>query len=339
MGVDYSDLMRLVGGHVEARIVQTALELEIFENIGNQALEAASVANSLDLEPRATELMLNALTALGLLRKREERFSLTDVSAKYLKGDSPGYLGGMIRFESSLWHCWTSLTEAIRSGRPVRPPNMYQDNPKETAIFIDAMDSLVKARGDAEIMAGAFDWDNAHELLDVGSGPATYPISLCQRFSNLRATIFDLPATIKLTEGYVREAGLSSRIRLISGDYRVDEITGSYDVIFLSNIIHGESYEVNQRLMAKLSAVLERGGSVIIKDHILDSMRAHPAVGAVFSLLMLLTTEAGRCYALDEVKAWMLAAGLMQIRQIDLLAPLNSSLIIASKQESIHNSC
>jgi hypothetical protein len=339
MGVDYSDLMRLASGHVEARIVQAALELEIFENIGSQAVEAASVANSLDLEPRATELMLNGLTALGLLRKRAERFSLTDVSEKYLKRDAPGYLGGMIRFETSLWHCWTSLTEAIRSGRPVRPPNMYQDNPKETAIFINAMDSLVKARGDAAIMVGAFDWDKAHELLDVGSGPATYPISLCQRFSNLRATIFDLPATIKLTEGYVREAGLSNRIRLISGDYRVDEIPGSYDVIFLSNIIHGEGFEVNQRLMFKLSSVLEPGGSVIVKDHILDSTRAHPPVGALLSLVMLLTTEAGRCYAFDEVKAWMLAAGLRQIRQIDLPAPLNSSLIIASKQETIENSC
>ncbi len=337
--MDYSDLAKLAGGHVEARIVQAALELEIFEAIENHALEATSVAVSLDLDPRATELMLNALTALGLLRKRQDHFSLTEVSAKYLKRGAAGYLGGMIRFEASLWHCWTSLSEAIRSGRPVRPADMYQDNPKETTIFIDAMDSLVKARGDAEIMAEVFDWDNARELLDVGSGPATYPISLCQRFSNLRATIFDLPATLALTEGYVREAGLTNRIRLISGDYRVDEVPGNYDVIFLSNIIHSESFEVNQRLIVNLSSVLEPGGSVIVKDHILDSTRINPPVGALFSLLMLLTTQAGRCYAFDEVEAWMSAAGLTHIRQIDLPAPLNSSLIMATKEEHVAKSC
>jgi SAM-dependent methyltransferase len=305
--MDYSDLAKLAGGHVEARIVQAAVELEIFEAIENHALEATSVADSLDLEPRATELMLNALTALGFLRKRQDRFSLTDVSAKYLKRGAAG--------------------------------DMYQENPKETAIFIEAMDSLVKARGDAEIMAEVFDWDNARELLDVGSGPATYPISLCQRFSNLRATIFDLPATIKFTEGYVREAGLTSRIRLISGDYRVDEVPGSYDVIFLSNIIHSESFEVNQRLIVNLSSVLEPGGSLIVKDHILDSTRINPPVGALFSLLMLLTTQAGRCYAFDEVEAWMSAAGLTDIRQIDLPAPLNSSLIMATKEEHVTKSC
>ena len=216
---------------------------------------------------------------------------------------------------------------------------MYQDDPKETTIFIDAMDSLVKARGDAEIMAEAFDWDTAHELLDVGSGPATYPIALCRRFPNLRATIFDLPATIALTDCYVREAGLTSRIRLISGDYRVDDIPGSYDVVFLSNIIHSESFEVNRRLMVNLSSVLKTGGSVIVKDHILDSTRINPPVGALFSLLMLLTTQAGRCYAFNEVEAWMSAAGLTHIRQIELPAPLNSSLIMATKENHVENSC
>ena len=88
--MDFSDLAKLASGHAEARIVQAAVELEIFEIIGSDALEAKIVANSLDLEPRATELMLNALTALGLLRKTVDRFSLTDVSARYLKSGAPG---------------------------------------------------------------------------------------------------------------------------------------------------------------------------------------------------------------------------------------------------------
>jgi hypothetical protein len=317
--MDFSDLAKLASGHAEARIIQAAVELEIFDTIGTDALEAGILAKSLDLEPRATELMLNALTALGLLRKRADRFSLTDVSARYLQRSAPGYLGGMIRFQSSLWHCWTQLTDASRSGRPVRHANMYQENPIETETFINAMDSLAKARGDVELMAEAFDWNNATELLDVRSGPATYPISLCRKFSHLRATIFDLPATITLTDRYIREAGLSSRIQLITGDYR-------FPTSFTA-----KAFKKTKRLMAKLSSMLKSGGSVIVKDHILDNTRANPRVGAIFSLLMLLTTEAGCCYAFDEVKAWMVSAGLTHIRQIELPAPLNSSLVIGRK--------
>ena len=116
--MEFSDLARLASGHVEARIVQAAVELEIFDAIGNDALEAGTVGKSLNLEPRATDLMLNALTALGLLRKRADRFGLTDLSAKYLTRGTPEYLGGMIRFDASLWPCWEQLPEAIRNGRP-----------------------------------------------------------------------------------------------------------------------------------------------------------------------------------------------------------------------------
>ena len=329
--MEFSDLANLAGGHVGARIVQSAVELGIFDAIGNDALEAAAVAKLLELEPRATELMLNALTALGLLCKRANQFHLTGATARYLKRGSPEYLGGMIRFEASLWRCWEQLPDAIRSGQPVRPADMYQQDPTETQIFIEAMDSLVKARGDTETMGQAFDWNNATELLDVGSGPATYPIALCRRFPALRATILDLPGTLKFAQRYVREAGMEDRIRLIPGNYRNDPIPASYDIVFLSNIIHGEGDQDNESLIDKLAAVLKPGGRLVIKDHILDESRAHPAEGAIFSLLMLLTTARGRCYSFGEIRRWMERASLKGAQEIALPPPLTSSLVIATK--------
>jgi hypothetical protein len=329
--MDFTELMRLAGGHVEARLTQTALELAIFDALENSAATAETVANRLELHPKATELLLNALASLKLLHKRKEYFSLTETAAKYLLNSSPQYVGAMIRFESSLWTCWERLPEAIRSGQPVRPPNMYQDDPTETEIFIKAMDSLVKARGDAEIMTNAIDWSGITELLDVGSGPASYPIALCQRFPNLHATILDLPGTLTITERYVREAGMAERIRLIAGDYRKEPIPGAYDVIFLSNIIHGEGFENNRSLIRKLVPNLEPGGQIVVKDHILDDSRTTPPVGAIFSLLMLLTTESGRCYSFSEIKNWIEQAGLSRVRQIDLPPPFTSSLVVGTR--------
>ncbi|HEX6769010.1 MAG TPA: methyltransferase [Candidatus Binatia bacterium] len=206
---------------------------------------------------------------------------------------------------------------------------MYQADPGETEIFINAMDSLVKARGDTDVLAGAIDWSKIGTLLDVGSGPATYPIALCQRFPQLRAAIVDLPGTLKITERYVAGANLTPRIELIPADYRGDPIPGSYDAILLSNIIHGENEDRNAALMRKLAANLNPRGRLIVKDHILDDSRAAPAVGATFSLLMLLTTDGGRCYSFAEIIGWMKQAGLNRVERIDLPAPLTSSLVIA----------
>ena len=329
--MNFSELMSLATSHVEARLVQTALELGVFDALATTALTAKEVADGLKLDPSATELLLNALTSLQLLRKNSEAFSLAEVAETYLVKNSPQYVGGMIRFDSSLWNCWEKLPEAIRSGKPVRPPNMYQDAPNETEIFINAMDSLVKARGDADAMASALDWHSVSTLLDVGSGPATYPIELCKRFPNLSVTVFDLPGTLRITKRYVNEADLAKRIKLITGDYRSDPIPENYDVIFLSNIIHGENDEKNAGLIAKLARSLNPSGRIVIKDHILDDSRANPAVGAIFSMLMLLTTDGGRCYSFGEIRRWMELAGLRQVRQIDLPPPLTSSLVIGAR--------
>jgi SAM-dependent methyltransferase len=328
--MNFSELMALASGHVEARIVQTAVELKIFDALRDSAQSANQLARMLQLEPQATELILNALTALNLLHKKADQFSLAEISRAYLLSDSAGYLGHMIHFEASLWSCWEKLGQAVRTGKPVRPPNMYQEVAEETETFINAMDSLVKARGDADLIPDALNWSQVEQMLDVGSGPGTYPIALCERLPNLRAAIFDLPATLKITERYIRAAGLEQRIDLIPGDYRRDPIPGNYDVIFLSNIIHGENYLKNQALIAKLAQRLKPAGRIVIKDHILDSGRATPPVGAIFSLLMLLTTDGGRCYSFDEIYGWMRSAGLNQVQKVDLPPPLTSSLVIGS---------
>ncbi len=67
--MNFSQLMGLAGGHVEARIVQTAVELAIFDALEAADLNAPTLAQNLQLDEQATELLLNALTALGLLEK------------------------------------------------------------------------------------------------------------------------------------------------------------------------------------------------------------------------------------------------------------------------------
>jgi len=330
--MDFSDLAKLASGHAEARAIQVAVSLGIFEALKDSSRDAAAIASLLHTDPSATELLLHALVAPGLLEKRDRLFSLTDISATYLVRSSPKYLGGMVLFESSLWDCWGALESSVRSGKPARETNMYQADPEETERFIYAMDSLVKARGDAEILAERLDLSGVRELLDIGSGPATYPIYFCKKYPGLRATIFDLPGTIKITERIVRPSGLEDRIRLITGDYRVDPIPGRHQMVFLSNIIHAESAEENARLMAKLHSCLDPQGRIVIKDHILDDTRTHPPVGAIFSLLMLLTTDCGRCYSFSEVKRWLEEASFKRVFEIPLPHPLTSSLVVGVKE-------
>src|SRR5262245_14839970 len=134
--MDFTELMRLASGHFEALLTQTALELAIFDALKDSAATAAAVANRLKLEPKATELLLNALVALELLHKGKDHFFLTETATKYLLTSSPQYAGAMIRFESALWACWEKLPDAIRPGQPFLPPNLSQHESAETEMIL-----------------------------------------------------------------------------------------------------------------------------------------------------------------------------------------------------------
>jgi precorrin-6B methylase 2 len=331
--MEFSELARLAGGYAEARAIQAAVKLGVFEALKDPK-DAGGIAAMIHCDPRATAMLLNALVSIGLLKKHASLYSLSEISSTYLLKSAPKYLGGMILFDAALWNDWGKLEEAVRSGKPARMPDMYQSDGEETERFIHAMDSLVRARGDAEVVQvvmEALDLGKVTDLLDVGSGPATYPIAFCRKHPSLRATIFDLPATLKVTERFVRASNMNQRIKLVPGDYRSDEIPGTYQLAFLSNIIHGEGAEDNERLVAKLYDRLDKGGRIVIKDHILDDSLAHPPAGAIFSLLMLLTTMQGRCYSFNEVKAWLENAGFERVEEVALPPPLTSSMVIGVK--------
>jgi len=122
--LDFSDLARMASGHVEARIIHAAVELGLFDCLADQSLDAAQVAVALRTDLRATELLLNSLAALSLLRKEGEQFSLSAAAKTYLVGNSPKSLCGMIRFNASLWNCWGKLADAVRTGKPARPADI-----------------------------------------------------------------------------------------------------------------------------------------------------------------------------------------------------------------------
>jgi len=236
----------------------------------------------------------------------------------------------MIAFEAATWDLWGRLEEAVRSGRPVRTPDMYQTHPAETRRFILAMDSLTRARGDAVWLAEHLDLDGVENLLDVGSGPATYPIALCRAHPALKVTVFDLPATLAVTREVVAPSGVEDRIELVAGDYHTDALPAGFDRVFLSNVIHGEDEAGCAALMQRCFDALRPGGRVVVKDHILSEDLTAPAGGAVFSLLMLLSTR-GRDYGFGEVAGWMTDAGFEPPTETVLPPPFSSSLVIARR--------
>jgi SAM-dependent methyltransferase len=328
--MEFRELARINGGYAEARILHAGVMLGLFDQLDATGRPAAAIAGALGTEPRATELLLNALVAMRLVRKVDDRFLETDVSRTHLTTASPTSYVDYVRFDAALWPLWGNLAESVRSGTPARDPDMFQSSSEDTARFIDAMASLVRARGDARILAETLDLGGVRRLLDVGAGPGTYAIELCRRHPELRATLFDLPGTLAVTRRHVEASGLGGRVTLVPGDYLRDPLPEGHDLVFLSNVIHGEDEDTNRALMRKIHGALAPGGRLMIKDHVTDESGTSPAPAAIFSIAMLLFTR-GRDYAFAEIRDWLDAAGFARV-EADVLPPgLISTLVVAYK--------
>jgi len=331
--VELSELLNLAGGHAPARAIQVALKMGLFEALAEGALDASALATRIGAVAPTTALLANALTAIGLLEKASGGYTLTPDARRFLLRSSGNYVGGMIAFDGEVFPLWSGLEDTIRDGRPAREPDMFQHDPQETRLFIGAMDSLVRARGDAVYLAQHLDLSQIATIADVGGGPGTYMMEFLGRFPHLRATILDLPATLRAAREILesRDRGLRARLELMQYDYRSQEFPATFDAIFLSNIIHGENEATNRALVQRCYRGLTRGGTLIVKDHIMDASLVEPAAGAIFSLYLMLVTQ-GRDYSFDEVAGWLKEAGFSRIRQQHLPAPpFTSSLVVAHK--------
>ena len=70
-------IMELATAFQRSRPLLTAFELGLFTTLNAEARTSEETADALGTDPRATDRLMNALVALGLLEKRDGRFSNT----------------------------------------------------------------------------------------------------------------------------------------------------------------------------------------------------------------------------------------------------------------------
>ena len=291
----------------ESRILLTAHELGLFTALGNGRHTSAGIAAQLGTDPRATDRLMNALCAMGLLEKENGRFSNSPAARACLVREGPEYLGGLMH-TVHLWDRWTTLTEAVRKGTSVSIRDVHERGEQWLSAFIAAMHD--RAVRQAPAIVGQIDLSDVTRVLDVGGGSGAYAMAFVRAKAGISATVFDLPDVLPLTRTYIEREGLSQRVDTVPGDYLKDGLGKDFDLVFLSAIIHSNSPSENAGLIGKCARALRQGGRVVVQDFIMDEERLTPSHGALFALNMLVGTESGDTYTEAEVSGWMTAAGL-----------------------------
>jgi ubiquinone/menaquinone biosynthesis C-methylase UbiE/DNA-binding CsgD family transcriptional regulator len=313
-----ANLIQSARAFQESRVLLTGLELDVFTTIGEGAT-AAEVAQRLSTDPRATEMLLNALVAVGALRKGDAVFHCT-VESKALGPARPGLLH-MVH----LWDTWSSLTECVKTGKAIQSRGPENFSEARTRAFIAAMHARAQESAPETVrLSGIRD---AKRMLDVGGGSGAFSIAFARACPELRAEILDLGPVVPLAENYIREAGLQDRVGVRPGDMRTAEFGQGFDLVLLSAVCHMFSEDENRSLIQRCARALVPGGRLVIREFILQEERTAPPFAALFALNMLVGTEHGNTYTEGQYRTWIEEAGFGTITRADP----EGDVLVASK--------
>nr|WP_252981065.1 acetylserotonin O-methyltransferase [Streptomyces chartreusis] len=330
-------LMALVAGVWAAQTLATAHELDLFSDLsGTDGTTFEEFAASHGFELRPAELLLSACAGLGLLERREERFVNTPLSEEYLVRGKPLYFGGMVEMAAKReYPAWLRLREGLETNRPLtwnpdKQESLFDgEDPVLVEIFWDAMYSL--SISSSQVLAEHVDFSAVRNLLDVGGGGGAYDITLCKKYPELSAAVFDLPFVCELTQEKIDAADLGERIALEPGDmFAKEPFPDGYDAILLSAILHDWSESDDQLILAKCFEALPSGGMIVITELLVDDTKDGPASATLMSLNMLVETW-GRNYTAAEYTAWLLAAGFTDVEVVRFEASATNGAVIARK--------
>jgi len=321
------DLQQSINGFRESRVLLTAIELDAFSAVGTGA-DARTVARKLGADPRATESLLNALVALGVMTKRDGTFSNAPVAARYFVASAEHDSRAALMHAVHLWSRWSTLTECVRQGTSVTAKQQRPRDDDWTTAFIAAMHKNARLR--APMVVRAVGLDGVRRVLDLGGGSGAYSIAFAEAQPDLTAEVLDVAAVVSIAQRHIDEAKLSTRVRTRVGDFNDDTYGTGYDLVFLSAICHMNSPDENRAMLRKAFAALAPSGRVAIQDFVLNADKTGPKTGALFALNMLVGTRAGSAYSEEEYVAWLGETGFEEAQRVRLSGP--TDLLIARRR-------
>ncbi|MEH6762383.1 MAG: methyltransferase [Maribacter arcticus] len=337
--VDPSKIMQVGTGFMATKTLLTAVNMELFTILAKRELTGAEIQSRLGLQPRSLYDFLDALVALGFLRrtglKEKASYRNAEDTDLFLDKNKQSYIGGMLEMcNNRLYPFWNDLEEGLKTGLPQNETKnggkpvfeeVYAD-PKKLREFVGAMGGIQMANFMA--FAKQFDFSNYKTLCDVGGSGGFLAAHVTLNNPHMQCSSFDLPPVEPIAKENIKNMGLETKVKVLSGDFFIDDFPKA-DIITMGNILHDWGTEDKKMLIKKAYDALPKGGALVIIENIIDDNRSENAFGLLMSLNMLIETSEGYDFSAADFSILAKEVGFQKVSIITLTGP--TSAVIAYK--------
>jgi SAM-dependent methyltransferase len=343
-------LEQLMTGYSLSAIVFAAVELRLFERLGEGPALSDELALRMGASPRGVARLCTALAALGLLHHEHDgRFAAVPGTAELL-GEGEGSLRPVVlHHQRHLAPLMMRLPDAVRHARPQHAAwsfaspgaaqrHCYDElsrHPEEYALFLEAMDRTSAGVGDD--IAQAFELQRIRRLIDLGGGSGRVARELLAAAPHLELVLLDLEPACRVAERKAAEAALGERFHATVVDFRrplAEAPTAPGDVVLLSGILADFSVEHCREILANAERMLRPEGVLLVSETLLDDARTGPLVPALLSLLMLAAMP-GDSFTRVELSSLLQGSGFVVERHVPPRAPGRRDLLVCRRAGSM----
>jgi len=324
----------MVVGKWISQAIGTIVEIGVPDQLAKGERQCRDVAREAGVSEDGLYRLLRALASVGLFAESaDHRFRLTGMG-QLLRSDHPKSLAGYARFTAHdiTWRPWGQLSYSVKTGMPAfdhvfNAPifEHFSRNPEASAVFDEAMTSI--SAMEARATSDAYDFKGVETLMDVAGGHGLLLTTVLSRHKTMRGVLFDLPHVAAGAAATFARAGITSRVRIESGDF-FKELPSGADAIIMKHIVHDWDDDSATRILQACHRALDARGKVLIVDPVLPASNT-PHYGKLLDLEMLVLTPRGRERTKTEFAKLLRGAGFRLARVIATEGPL--SIVEAKK--------
>ncbi len=339
--LDREQLNLIAQGHAAFQLLWAGVETGVFDALSaSPDATRDELAARLGLAAQPTRILLTGLAALGLIERREGRYSNASLAAELLVSTQPGNLCKVLGWQRHIvYPGLEDFVDALRANRnvglrrfPEPGQTLYErlaNRPELERIFQEAMSALSGHANRSMVEAAPL--DGVTHLLDVGGGDGTNAIALATRFPPLRVTVFDAPSVCAMAARQIAARGLQDRIDTCPGNLFTSPFPSGVDAILYAHMFTIYSPERNRQILRKTFEALPPGGRALIFGMMGNDEDTGPIGTALGSPYFLtIATGEGMLYSWPDYQDWFAGAGFREVRRVSGL-PLDHHLLVAIK--------
>ena len=319
-----SEFVRKVKSFALARVLMTAIELDLFRHIQNKSLCREDLLDRLGLEDSPiVDAFFEVLVSFEILSKEGGRLALAPLGKSVL----PAYesIRSWNREMELFYTSLADLPQLLKSGRAnnsslsnywayKRVTNRKELSTSEVGDYSSVMDTSQEQL--SKTILDTYDFSGHEHVIDFGGGYGRLAMELVRRYPHLRITVADLPAVCDRTRSFVDAAQLRERIECLPVDFFTDGLPSqSADALMFVRVLHDWNDNDVMHLLKRTSVCLKQRGTALIIEPMMDDSKAVDPSSVLSSLMVSLL--GGRRRSIREYISMLKSAGYAEPSYLD----------------------